>query len=97
LVAVILFGLLDAPKATKCIAVGVFGGHTFAQAQFNRHLQVQAQFFIQVVFETPPAEECGETMEEGSEKFAHRLARPQHAIDHGRHAIPAFRFRHALL
>src|SRR5260370_389380 len=43
------------------------------------------------------AEECGETVAERAAKFAHRLARPQHPVNHGRHAIPAFGFFHELL
>lgn len=56
------------------------------------HLQVRAQFFVQVIFQTLAPEECSEPVDKGAEKFAHRLGRSQHSLDHRGHATPALHF-----
>src|SRR6266404_4264948 len=71
LIAVEFLGLLDATEFAVCFAAGVPGGHAFAQVPFDGHLQVRAQFLVQVVLETTAAEERSETMNENAAKFTH--------------------------
>ncbi len=87
---------LDASEVEERFATRLLGAHAPSEVAFDGNFQVRPQFRVQVVFEMTAAEECGETVAERAAKFAHRLARPQHPVNHGGHAIPAFGFFHEL-
>ncbi|HEX3552828.1 MAG TPA: hypothetical protein VIA62_06330 [Thermoanaerobaculia bacterium] len=61
----------DPAELPQRVAAGVLGVHPFLQVEVHRHLQVRAQFRIEVVVETPLAEEPYQAAAKHSARFAH--------------------------